>query len=205
MVVAPGADLLVWLVDADGVDDAALASCVVWLGESERVRCARFVRSERRRQFIVGRALLRLALGRLLACAPDTIALLERPGQAPALGADTDVGFSITHSGRWIGCAAASGVAVGLDIERIDRTRDVVAMAQQAFDAHDMALVLDCPPEQRHAAFYNLWCRHEARIKLGRPAAALHTWQRDGLAGALACSMPLASMPLPALVRLSEL
>jgi len=203
--VAPGADLLVWLVDADGVDDNLLASCAAWLGDSERARCARFVRPERRRQFIVGRALLRQALGQLLACAPDSIALIERPGQAPALASRADVGFSISHSGCWVACAAATGVALGLDIERIDRARDVVAMAQHAFDAPDMALVLDCPPEQQHAAFYNLWCRHEARIKLGRPAAALHTWQRDGLAGALACSMPLASMPLPALVRLSEL
>ncbi len=203
--MAPGADLLVWLVDADEVDDDLFAACAAWLGESERARCARFVRPERRRQFIVGRALLRLALGRLLACAPETIPLLERPGQAPSLLACADIGFSISHSGRWVACAAATGVALGIDIERIDRTRDVASMAQHAFDAHDTALVLACSPEQRHAMFYRLWCRHEAVIKLGSSAAVAHAWERDGLAGALACSRPLTSMSVPVQVKLGDL
>lgn len=202
--MAPGADLLVWLVDADGVDDVLLASCAAWLGEAEQGRCARFVRPERRRQFIVGRALLRQALGSLLAQPPATIVLHEHPGQAPTLGSGAEVGFSISHSGRWVACAAASGVALGVDIERIDRTRDVLALALQAFDAPDVAALTACAPELRHTAFYRLWCAHEARIKLGVPAVGEHVWDTPELAGALACSAPLASVPVPTLVRLDD-
>lgn len=200
--MAPGADLLLWLVDADGVDDAVLDSCAAWLGDGERARCARFVRPVRRRQFVVGRALLRLALGRLLACSPARIALRERPGQAPALVGQGDVGFSISHSGRWVACAAASGVALGLDIERIDRQRDVMALALQAFDAPDRATVLASAPVQRHATFYRLWCRYEARIKLGVPAVFEAGWEDADLAAALSGSGVLAGALAPTPVQL---
>lgn len=203
--MAADAQVLVWLADADAIDDALLALYAAWLGESEQARCVRFVRPGRRRQFIAGRALLRLALGRLLGCAPATIALRERHGQSPELLSDAAVGFSISHTGRWVACAAAPGMSLGLDIERIDRARDVVALAQQAFEAPDIATVLACAPETRHAAFYRLWCCHEARIKLGRPVVAEYGWEHDGLAGALACTAALAAAPIPILVQLDQL
>jgi 4'-phosphopantetheinyl transferase len=199
--VTPGADVLVWLVDADAVGEDLLAACAAWLGASERARSDRFLRPARRRQFIVGRGLVRLALGRLLACAPSAIVLRERTGQAPELVSEVEVGFSVSHSGRWVACAAATGMALGLDIEGIDRARDVAALAEQAFESQDLAAVLACAPHDRHAAFYRLWCRHEARIKLGRPSVVEYAWQREDLSVSLASSMPLASTPVLTVVR----
>lgn len=205
--MTPGADVLVWLVDADAVDENLLAAYAAWLGASERARSDRFLRPARRRQFIVGRGLVRLALGRLLECAPSAVVLRERTGQAPELVSkvEVEVGFSVSHSGRWVACAAATGMAIGLDIEGIDRARDVVALAEQAFESQDLAAVLGCAPHDRHAAFYRLWCRHEARIKLGRPSVVEYAWQREDLAVSLASSMPLASTPVLTLVRPGDL
>lgn len=185
---------LVWLADADAVDADVLAACAAWLGASEQARCARFVRSERRRQFIVGRALLRVALARLTLCAPAAIVLRERAGLAPEFQADPDVFFSISHSGGSVACAAARGVRLGLDIERIDTARDVVELARHAFDAGDVARLLAVDADARHAAFYRMWCAHEARIKLGGPSAAEYPLAAPGLAGVLACGGgPLAA------------
>ena len=199
------AGTLVWLVDADALDAAALASYAGWLGASEQVRCARFVRAGRRRQFIVGRALLRLALGRLLGVSPEGIALTERPGQAPLLASPRFAGFSISHSGRWVACGASLETALGLDIERIDPARDVMALAQQAFPAHDVDLLQACAPDALHATFYRMWCRHEARIKLGVTANMEYPVHIPGLAGMLACAAPLDAAPALALVRLQDL
>jgi 4'-phosphopantetheinyl transferase len=169
----------VWLVDASAVGDADLLRYRGWLGDDELARYQGFVRPLRQRQFLVGRALLRLALGRLLAVAPQEIHLAGRQGQprliAPsahaAVYADAGLpGFSISHSGPWVACAVSMQTALGLDIELKDASRDLDALALQAFDADETARWLgwkDMPEPQRRAAFYQLWSEKEARFKLG--------------------------------------
>lgn len=198
---------LLWLTDTRALPEATLKGFAPWLGEGERLRCARFARAERRRQFIAGRALLRLALGRLLAVAPGGIVLRERPDNAPALEtpAPGGVGFSISHSGPWVACAASLEGAVGLDIERIDLRRDALALARQALGPDALARLRLCEGEERSRAFYRMWCLHEARIKLGGPSAADYFFERPGLALALRCGRPLAAPPAPREVSLAAL
>lgn len=198
-VPAPAVSLL-WLTDAGALPAVALEGYATWLGEGERRRCARFARAERRRQFIVGRALLRFALGRLLGSAPRAIVLHERPGAAPALDMPrrvqgNGVGFSISHSGPWVACAASTERALGLDIERIDQRRDVLALARQAFDPDAVARLEACAGTERIRAFYRMWCRHEAHIKLGRPATQDYVFEQPGLAIVLSSAGSLAPAP----------
>ena len=199
-------DTLVFLADIAAVSDARLARYAAWLGAPEAARCEGFVRAERRRQFIAGRALLRLGLARLLGIDPGTVALCERPGQAPAL-LDSLSGaawFSIAHSGTWIGCAVSTAGAVGFDLERIDATRDVLALAEQAFDAGRVAELQAVGGEARVAAFYRMWCAHEARIKLGEDSAMLYPYALPGVAGALACAPDAGAAPTIAFVDLGK-
>ncbi len=193
---------LVWLADAATLDQAALAAGAAWLGADERQRLARFVRAERRTQFIGGRTLLRRALGDLLGVPPATVLLQERPGLGPALlhPAAPAVGFSISHSGNWIACAASTETALGLDIERIDPGRDVLRLAEQAFGPDEAARLAACPEGGRIDAFYRLWCEHEARIKLVLPVGKMYSLGRPGLSGALACTASLDAEPILELV-----
>ena len=201
-VEAPG-DTLVWLADTAALTDARLAHYALWLGQSERQRHERFLRPLRRRQFVAGRALLRMALGRLLAIEPAAIHLEERPGQAPLLDPDySSIGFSISHSGRWVAVAASTQSLVGLDIERIDPSRDVLALAHQALSPEAIDALHACAQEERIAAFYRLWCLHEAGIKLGAASAADYLFEHAGFAGALCCALRLPAAPVPVVVHL---
>jgi len=195
MTLSP--DPLVWLVNADAVDEASLDFHAALLGSSERARCAHFLRPERRRQFIIGRTLLRRMLGRLLAIDPATILLEERAGQSPELMFPREFlgGFSISHSGCWVACAASIHTGLGIDIERVDPERDVLALAEQAFGPVDLAFLRACTPAERHSNFYQLWCQHEARFKLGTFSAMDYVLQWPGLAGVLACAKPLCAAP----------
>lgn len=197
-------DPLVWLVDAASVDEACLAQHADALGVSERARYARFVRAERRRQFVIGRALLRRVLGRLLAVDPGVVVLEERAGQAPELIFPKGMigGFSISHSGRWVACAASMHTRLGIDIERIDPARDVLALAKQAFGPDELAYLHSCDPAERHAGFYRLWCGYEARFKLGTDCVGEHLLDAPGLAGVLACADRLSEAPRMSQVRL---
>ena len=168
---------LLWMVDADAVADADLLRYRGWLSPGEMARYQRFVRAQRQRQFVVGRVLLRMALGRLLGVAPQDVVLEEQVGKAPRLVAPASKGappgFSIAHSGRWVACVASAQTALGLDIEMRDPGRDLAALAAQAFDAAEMAQwagVQKLPDEERIDGFYRLWSEKEARFKLSETA-----------------------------------
>jgi 4'-phosphopantetheinyl transferase len=162
---------LLWMVDADAVAEADLLRFRDWLSAGEVARYQRFVRAQRLRQFVVGRVLLRMALGRLLCVAPCEIQLEERVGKAPLLvspAVDGRVpGFSIAHSGRWVACAVSAQTALGLDIEMLDAGRDLAALAAQSFDAREIARWDGLPAERRVDGFYRMWSEKEARFKLG--------------------------------------
>lgn len=165
----------IWLVDGRDLSDADLAGFRALLDAGEALRHQRFVRPERQRQFLIGRVLLRQAVGRLMGVAPHTVRLGERVGQAPLLTLDDATlalpFFSISHSGRWVACAVSADTALGLDIEVIDAARDLVALAGHAFGAASAAALAALPDAARAARFYRLWSEHEARYKLGECAA----------------------------------
>jgi 4'-phosphopantetheinyl transferase len=187
----------VWLLDADAPGDEALAPYAAWLDESERERLARFQRPARRRQFFAGRVLARLALGHVLGVEPSIIRLQDRPGSAPLLVSPLTpaAGFSISHSGRWVACAVSSSSKLGLDIEVIDGTRDIDALAAQAFDDRQQAWLAARPIETRVRDFYSLWSRAEAQFKLGMPAGEVFDLSLPELTIVLCCQQALDSAP----------
>lgn len=189
---------LLWLTDADALGDAALAPFVGWLGPSELQRYQGFTRPLRRRQFLIGRVLLRQALGALLGVPGDGIALLERRGNAPLLDRpdSAHIGFSISHSGRWVACAVSGESMLGLDIEVADPTRDLHALAEHAFEPEAIALLRARPESTRVGDFYHMWCAKEARIKLQVEQGACAHFQHDGLAIALSSEQVLTHLPL---------
>jgi 4'-phosphopantetheinyl transferase len=86
--------------------------------------------------------------------------------------------------------------AVGLDIECVDPSRDVLALADQALGARALAALQALEGEGRIAAFYEMWCLHEAAIKLGRQGAAEHVYAHPELALALRCAEAQAAPSL---------
>lgn len=181
------------MTDLRGVSDAALASLLPWLGEAEQARWHRFQRSERRRQFIAGRVLARMLLGELCGVAPGALQLQERAGQGPALaGPHRAQGLSISHSGPLVAVAVCADSALGLDIESIDPERDVLAIAEHAFDSARAAALAALPEAGRPRAFYRMWSEHEARIKLGQEAACCIDLFHEEVSVVLCAAAPLA-------------
>ena len=189
---------LLWLTDAEALGDAALAPFAGWLGPSELQRYQGFTRPLRRRQFLIGRVLLRQALGALLGVPAEDIALLERRGNAPLLDLpdSAHIGFSISHSGRWVACAVSAESMLGLDIEVVDSGRDLHALAQQAFEPDAIAWLQARSDSTRVRDFYDMWCAREARIKLPAEQGGCVHFQYDGLAIALSSEHVLTHLPL---------
>lgn len=189
---------LVWLVDGRLVSDAVLARCASWFSASEQKRYAAFTRPLRQRQFLIGRILLRQALASLLGAEPRELVLSERPGNAPKLDrpGSEGVGFSISHSGPWVACAASPDSALGLDIEVLDPDRDLPALAEQAFDAEELAWWKGRHGPGQRRDFYELWCAKEARFKMPAAQGTCLPLFHPELAIALCSEQPLRQMPV---------
>lgn len=184
------------MLDTRTAGEAAIDAFLPWLGEGELARYRRFVRRERKDQFVAGRVLLRLALGELLGVDARALAFEERVGQAPLLCPPHRVaGFSISHSGPWVAVAVSKQTALGLDIEQIDSDRDIEALAAQSFDADQQAWLAARPAQSRLRDFYQLWSEHEARIKLGVPAVQCTPLLHEAVSVMLCSAQPLDAAP----------
>jgi 4'-phosphopantetheinyl transferase len=159
-----------WLLDGSRVHEDDLEFFAQRLSASETHRYACFARRERQRQFLLGRVLLRVAVTSLTGLSPDVFDVIERPGNAPQLtvpaGQCLVPHFSLTHSRDWVGCVVSSNARVGLDIEVMDPTRDVLASSRLAFHPEEHGWLLRQSSSARLSAFYELWCSREALYKL---------------------------------------
>lgn len=192
-----------WLVDIGALEAASIDSFAARLGAGEAARYARFARPLRQRQFLLGRMLLRHAVGTLLGVPAVTVGALEQPGQAPRLlladAASAAPFFSLSHSGDWVACAVSRDTPLGLDIEVMDASRDVSALAALAFDAGQCASLAGLPDAARVPAFYRLWSETEARHKLGplgpNPAPVCIGVPHESLSIVLCSAAPLSASP----------
>lgn len=81
--------------------------------------------------------------------------------------------FNLSHSGVLALVAVTHERQVGVDVERIDSSRDVLRLAGRALDPAAAAAVRAAPPKERAVAFHEAWARREAIAKcLGTGLAA---------------------------------
>ena len=138
---------------------------------AERERFAAYRRDEDRRRFAIGSAVVRLATGGYVGVPAADVALdrtcpdCARPHGRVRLPPEYRLEVSVTHSGAWVGVAFAR-TAVGLDVERIGRARDLDGLARVTLDPAETQVLAGVPEDRRSAAFVRYWARKEAVLKL---------------------------------------
>lgn len=160
---------IIWLASCDmEINPNWEATQLRLLHESERQRYYELLRPQRRRQFLIGRVLLRHALSDLFDGSPGSWQIRERPGLAPRLVSATPlpVTFSLAHSRDRIVCMLASSRTVGADIEYTGRQRDFLCMAARFFHPENICQLQALHVGERAAGFYRLWTLHEAALKV---------------------------------------
>ena len=194
----PEGAVQVWLARlADAAPDAALVHADAVLSDEERARAVRAAAS-RRREFVAGRRLLRRVLGAQLGTAPRAVPIVLDPTGKPRLapiapGTAADaLRFSLAHAGDVLLVAVSRAGDVGVDVERIDPTRDHAAITARYFASEEQVALAATPEAQRVEAFTRCWTRKEAMVK------AIGT----GIAGGLTTFVvPVTVAPMVRLVR----
>ena len=122
----------------------------------------------RRREFLLGRALIRNALSHQYGLEFDHWIFEEKKGHAPNITNRPEPGFfSLTHSDGLIACTLSQD-PVGIDLERIDTQRDIEAIAELSMTVEELK-TLQNETEIDILKFYRLWCCKEAIFKMLPP------------------------------------
>jgi 4'-phosphopantetheinyl transferase len=156
----------VWRVSLDQ-SQATIERLKRLLATDELAKAGRFRFAKDRNQFIIGRGLLRVLLGRYLACVPAQIHFRYSSYGKPSLEDGTQAGlqFNLSHSHQMALLAFACDRNVGVDIEYMRPDVEFEQLAQHFFSPTECAVLLDMAPALRKETFYNCWTRKEAYIK----------------------------------------
>lgn len=136
------------------------------LDSSEQQRAARFHFAIHRERFIVARAVLRKILSLYTGIAPEEISFVYGEHGKPYLKDNPlNLQFNMSHSHERAVYAVTQEAEVGIDIEKIEpEFREDVA--KRFFSTTEYTELMQLPDDLRISAFYEIWVRKEAIIKL---------------------------------------
>jgi 4'-phosphopantetheinyl transferase len=160
--------VVVWWMLVDGIDCEVVARWRKSLDVIEQARADRFHFTEDGNTYIAAHALNRALLawaGGLPASAWRFItAHFGKPQIDPILGVPR-IQFNLSHTRGVVACAISLDRAVGVDVEVVDETRDVLRFAEHAFSPAEITLLRAAAPLERPAIFNRIWTLKEAYIK----------------------------------------
>ena len=149
-----------------GVAPSQLETLSAILSVDEKKRAERFHFKEDRGEFIAGRVLLRILLGRYVQRAPSQLQFSYGPSGKPRLaGEDPSLRFNLSHSHGLALYAFIRGRELGVDLEWMKRNADAEKIAERFFSAQEVVTLRALPAREKEKAFFDCWTRKEAYIK----------------------------------------
>ncbi|MEM7770006.1 MAG: 4'-phosphopantetheinyl transferase superfamily protein [Cyanobacteria bacterium P01_A01_bin.37] len=153
------------------------------LSQREHQRAARLQFEHLRHRFVACRGMLRALLGRYLAIAPEQIQFIYGAHGKPTLNDSRHplpLSFNLSHSNDLALFAFCRSGALGVDVEYLRSSVDVVGLSKRFFTAQEHQAVMSRPAEQRILEFFNIWTCKEAYLKAtGEGLAGLQTVEVD--------------------------
>ena len=137
-----------------------------WLDDAERERARRFATPNLRHRFIAGRATVRRLLAETLGDAPGRLPIEDDRNGKPRLR-DRRLAFNLSHAANHALLAIGpGGLALGIDIERIEAIADVEALVTICLSPAERARFAGFQAQAaRRENFLRLWVRKEACLK----------------------------------------
>jgi 4'-phosphopantetheinyl transferase len=178
----------VWRAELDR-SDTAVQELRETLDTEEMDRAKRFHFERHRRDFIVGRGLLRRLLGSYLGVEPAALKFSYGPYGKPALEGLDQLRFNMSHSRGIALYAFSEELDIGVDVEHIRADFASEDIARRFFSAVEVTNLCALSGEEQVEAFFRCWTRKEAFIKVtGRGLSQ----SLDGFDVTLAPSVPAA-------------
>lgn len=135
------------------------------LAQDELARAQRLVHPKDRLRFQVYRGVLRHLLARYAGgLNPAHLTFTVAPRGKPALAAHPHLQFNLSHAADLL-AISVSHQPVGVDVENLARSTDLLAVAARFFHPRETALLNATPPGEQPDLFYRWWTAKEALLK----------------------------------------
>jgi 4'-phosphopantetheinyl transferase len=161
--------LHLWTVGTDGLADAAIACRLQGiLSIEEQTESRRFRRARDQHQFIIARALVRLALSQYFPI-PAGDWRFDRDDYGKPFVASpqiwTPVRFSVSHTEGLIACLVTQSGEAAVDAEKLEYNRDLPLVASRVFSPAELIALSELSGRNWTARFFDLWTLKEAYAK----------------------------------------
>jgi len=142
-------------------DETAIESL---LSASEIARLDATKSNNKKREFLISRALMRHALSQQFVIPENEWEFIDKPNYPPIVNnLPKDTYLSLSHSNGLI-CFAISSSPVGIDLENLLTMRDYEALGEVVMNDEELKIITLNKNEQANN-FYRLWCAKEAYYK----------------------------------------
>ena len=160
----------VWCLDTERLSAREVASASAVLSPEEQVRLRQLHFPEDRRDFALAHALLRHSLSLYSDTRPEDgqfeAAANGKPFVLQAANAgQNSLVFSLSHTRGLVACAIGSRLALGIDVERLNRRVDIDSIAPLCLSPSELESLKHSPEPERQARFIEHWVLKEALVK----------------------------------------
>ena len=138
-----------------------------YLSVDEQVKAARFRNEQARRQFILGRGLLRKFLAAFLDEHPSEISFVYGEHGKPLLFhpiRSSAMRFNVSHAAEVVLLGFACNREIGVDVEQVRPIPEADVIAERFFSREEVMQLHNAGTGQRDL-FFKIWTRKEALLK----------------------------------------
>jgi len=166
-LVLSEADVHLWFSRLD-LSSSSSRRLEAVLDADELNRAERFYSDLERERFIACRGMLRMILGRYLGVEPIALrfqyGLRGKPSLSERLG-DSNIQFSLAHSGGWVIYGLTLDRNIGVDLERIAPFGELDQFVDRFYSVGEKAAVHASWGNDRYEVFFKIWTMKEAYLK----------------------------------------
>lgn len=161
-------DVHLWLTDLEQVSDSLIPAYLDLMNPQELERNQRYRFAADRFADCVTRALARTVLSHYTGVAPASWSFAKGAHGKPEIDTpqpELPLRFNLSHTHRYVVCAVALECDLGVDIECVTRSNNVLAIADHYFSAREIQDLFALPKTGQENRFYDYWTLKEAYLK----------------------------------------
>jgi 4'-phosphopantetheinyl transferase len=161
-----GQPVQIWVARIQDADPDAASGI---LSAAEQARAAGIAAATARGQYVAGRVLSRLALAVRTGVAPGRVPIgldpTGRPHLADRRGTAAGVDFNLSHSGRFVAVAVATGLRIGIDVEQHQPRHVSAALSERFFSPAEHEWLEASRASSYPRRWGRVWTTREAHAK----------------------------------------
>ena len=159
-----GNDVHVWLFHVN-TTPPSIKRFYPLLDAAEKERSERFIHFMHRKRFIAAHGFIRTVLAMYTQLPAENLQFAKAERGKPQLIDVSDLQFNLSHS-HDIAMLAVARNAIGMDVEYVSRKNDWQKIMQRFFTESEQQKILALDISQQQRAFFHVWTRKEAHMKV---------------------------------------